>query len=151
MNILVSACLLGVCCKYNGTQNLTEEVLKLREHYTLIPVCPEQLGGLTTPREPVELVGIEQKAMMRSGKEVTAAFIKGAQETLRVAQLLDCKVALLKENSPSCGFGTIYDGSFSGKKIAGNGMTADYLDKNGIPVFGESQIEALKEYLNRQD
>ncbi|PHV71252.1 purine-nucleoside phosphorylase [Sporanaerobium hydrogeniformans] len=146
--LLVSACLLGINCKYSGGNNFKEEILNLKGKYHLIPVCPEQLGGLTTPRNPVELRGEERSAWTSCGVEVTTAFIKGAEETLKLAQLFGCKVALLKENSPSCGFGTIYDGSFSGQKKEGMGITAELLHQNGIFILGENQLSVLEEQIN---
>jgi uncharacterized protein YbbK (DUF523 family) len=141
MNILVSACLLGVDCKYCVTGVYNEKVVELKEKHNLIPICPEQLGGLTTPRNPVELV--EGKAIDKENNDYTKQFQKGAEESLKIAKLLDCSVAILKSNSPSCGFGIIYDGTFSVQKIEGNGVTAEYLSKNGIRVLTEDEIDSL--------
>ncbi|MGI5935337.1 MAG: DUF523 domain-containing protein [Oscillospiraceae bacterium] len=112
MNILVSACLLGVNCRYNAVPGAAPGVLALMEHHTLIPVCPEQLGGLPTPREPAEIRG--DVVLSKNGMDVTENYRRGAEETLRLAKLCGCKYAALKERSPSCGYGKIYDGSFSG-------------------------------------
>lgn len=138
MNILVSACLLGVQCRYDGTGALTEGIKKLMEEHTLIPVCPEIMGGLATPRDPAERSG--NRVVTKNGADVTENYQKGAVETLKLAKLYQCSCAVLKERSPSCGCGRIYDGSFSRKLVDGNGMTAELLLKNGIQVKGESQI-----------
>jgi uncharacterized protein YbbK (DUF523 family) len=111
--ILVSACLLGVCCRYDGRGNPNDAVLALldRDDVVLIPVCPEQLGGLPTPRVPSERQG--SHVMNRMGEDVTSQFTRGANEALRIAKLYKCKTAILKERSPSCGCGTIYDGTLT--------------------------------------
>lgn len=139
MNILVSACLLGVACRYDGVGKENKEVMELMKEHHLVPVCPEILGGLPTPRTPSEIQP-DRKVMMKDGRDVTAEYEKGAQETLRLAKLYDCEYAILKERSPSCGHGEIYDGSFSGTKISGNGIAAELLEKNGVKVIGESQV-----------
>ncbi len=146
-NILVSACLLGVNCRYDGGNGKQEGLMGLIEKYNFIPICPEQLGGLETPREPAEqLVNVvtgdhnEIRVVDRSGKDVTNSFFKGAEETLKLARLYGCKRAILKERSPSCGHGCIYDGTFSGTKVPGDGVTARLLEENGILVSGESSI-----------
>lgn len=138
MNILVSACLLGVQCRYDGTGALTEGIKKLMEEHTLIPVCPEIMGGLATPRDSAERSG--DKVVTKDGSDVTENYQKGAMETLKLAKLYHCSCAVLKERSPSCGCGRIYDGSFGRKLVDGNGMTAELLLENGIQVKGESQI-----------
>lgn len=139
--ILVSACLLGVCCKYDGGSNESEEVLKLKEKYHVIPVCPEQMGGLVTPRIPAERSG--QEVVTKDGKRVTEQFQKGAQETWKLARLFGCQAAVLKERSPSCGSGVIYDGTFTGTRIPGDGVTAELLKQNGIQVYTEHETEFL--------
>lgn len=138
MNILVSACLLGVNCRYCGTGMVNEAVLKLRNNHNLIPVCPEQLGGLSTPRPPVELIG--KRAVNKANEDVTLQFEKGAEETLKIAKLLNCTTAILKSNSPSCGFGKIYDGTFEGVLTSGNGITAGKLSENDIKVMTENDL-----------
>ncbi len=135
-NIIVSACLLGVSCRYDGNSKPCREVIALKENYNLIPVCPEIMGGLPTPRLSCEIKG--KLVVMQDGKNVTKEFEKGAAEVLKLAQMFECKKAVLKENSPSCGCGKIYDGTFSKKLIDGNGITAGLLLKNGIKVFGEN-------------
>lgn len=141
MNILVSACLLGLCCRYDGCAKPNEEILALRGKYTLIPVCPEQLGGLATPRLPAERKG--ERVVTKTGFDVTEEYVRGAQQALKLAKLLQCQAAVLKERSPSCGCGQIYDGSFSKTIIPGDGVTAALLKENGIPVYGESQLSRL--------
>ncbi|MCH5198929.1 MAG: DUF523 domain-containing protein [Oscillospiraceae bacterium] len=136
--ILVSACLLGCNCRYDGKSCLNENIIALKKKHTLIPVCPEQLGGLETPRSPSERQG--DKVIMKTGEDVTAEYMRGAQETLRLANLFNIKKAILKANSPSCGKGIIYDGSFSGQKCSGNGVTAELFMKNGITVCSEEEI-----------
>lgn len=139
-NALISACLLGVNCKYSGGNNKLppEKLEKLQEKYHLIPVCPEAYGGLETPRAPSEING--GRVLSKDGKDVTGQFKRGAEAALSLAQLFEADIAILKENSPSCGSGAIYDGTFSGKLVPGDGMTAQLLKKYGIKVIGESKI-----------
>lgn len=141
MKLLISACLLGVNCRYNAEPKaLPDEILnRLLEKHTIVPICPEQLGGLTTPREPSERRG--QRVVMRSGRDVTAEYARGAQEALRLARQFGCTAAVLKERSPSCGHGEIYDGTFNGVLTSGDGVTAQLLCENGIAVYGEGEIE----------
>ena len=141
MKILISACLLGARCRYDGASKEHPEVLKLAEHHTLVPVCPEQLGGLPTPRTPSERQG--DAVCTRDGTDVTEAYRRGAEEALRLCRMLGCQAAVLKERSPSCGCGEIYDGTFTGTLITGDGVTAELLKANGIPVYGESQVNGL--------
>lgn len=138
--LLISACLLGTDCKYNGGNNaLPEEKLSaLRERYRLIPVCPERDGGLPTPRLPSERRG--DRVVNKAGEDVTEAFRRGAALTLETAAREDCALALLKERSPSCGSGRIYDGSFSSTVIQGDGITAEALKKSGLTVYGETEF-----------
>ncbi len=141
MRLLISACLLGCCCRYDGASKVHPLAEALAQHYDLVPVCPEQLGGLPTPRPPAERQG--DRVMTRDGRDVTEAYRRGGQETLRLCRLLDCQAAVLKERSPSCGCGSIHDGTFSGGLTAGNGVAAQMLVAEGIPVYGESQIREL--------
>lgn len=136
--IIVSACLAGINCKYNGKNNLSKKVAELVAQGKALPVCPEQLGGLSTPRVPAEIVG--EKVINKNGLDVTDNFITGANETLRIAQLAGCKKAILKESSPSCGLHKVYDGTFRGIKIRGKGVTAKLLLNNGIEVLTEDEI-----------
>lgn len=138
MKILVSACLLGCNCRYNGE---TLEPLDL-EGFELIAVCPEVLGGLPTPRPASEIIGV--RVFSIDGKDVTQAFNDGAKKALEIMDKKAIKVALLKENSPSCGPNFIYDGSFSGKKIVGAGIFARLLTERGKIVFSENQLDQLK-------
>ena len=139
--ILVSACLLGVECRYKGDSCPCRKIIELSGNHTIIPVCPEQAGGLPTPRTPSERVG--DKVMMRDGTDVTAEYKKGAETALYLAKTLNADFAILKANSPSCGKGTIYDGTFSGGKCEGNGVTAETLINNGIPVYTEDEIDLI--------
>ena len=140
-NLLISACLLGVGCRYDGVRVKKIDVEALKERFNLIPVCPEILGGLPTPRIPSERIG--GSVMMKDGKDVTENFARGAEESLTIARSLDCDIALLKAKSPSCGKGRIYDGSFTGTLTDGNGVTADLLLAEGIKVYTEDEIDAL--------
>ena len=140
-NILVSACLLGIGCRYDGKHKANEEVLKLRERYNLIPICPEIFGGLPTPRVPSERIG--DRVMMRDGRDVTENYERGAKEAYELCRIYNIRTAILKERSPSCGKGEIYDGSFTGALTERDGVTAEYLMKMGIRVIGESEINIL--------
>ena len=136
--ILVSTCLLGVNCKYNGGNNYNEKVLDFIKDYEVIPVCPEIMGGLSTPRPPSERIG--DKVINNQNIDVTNEYTKGANETLKLAQLFNVKKALLKAKSPSCGKGKIYDGTFTGTLIEGNGVTVELLESNGIEVITEQDL-----------
>lgn len=138
-NIIVSACLLGVACRYDGKSKANEDILKLIENYNLIPICPEILGGLPTPREPSEI--IENKVLNSKGKDVTFNYIKGAKESLKMASIYNSKKAILKSKSPSCGCGKIYDGSFSKTLINGDGITTRLFKENDIQVYTEEDIK----------
>ncbi|MFO7880934.1 MAG: DUF523 domain-containing protein [Kosmotogaceae bacterium] len=147
-NIIVSACLLGINCTYKGSNSLSIEVLKLLNDYSLIPVCPEQLGGLGTPRPRSEIIGGKGwknggKVINSSNHNVTDNFLRGATETLKLARLFDCSVSVLKSESPSCGTEYIYDGTFSDVIVPGMGVTAFLLRKNGIEVLSEKQTNYL--------
>ena len=139
--LLISACLLGRNCKYNGGSNYTPLVEELKKRFDLVPVCPECLGGLPIPREPSERVG--DKVLSRAGADVTAAFQRGAEKALAIARREGVKRAVLKERSPSCGCGSIYDGTFTGAVVPGNGLAAELLLANGVEIFGESRLEEL--------
>ena len=141
MRILVSACLLGVCCRYSGGGELEPSIQKLMEKHELIPVCPEILGGLPTPRTPAEQKG--SQVWTRDGQDVTEAYQRGAEETLKLAKLYGCTRAVLKERSPSCGSGRIYDGTFTRTLTDGDGVTARLLKEHGILVCGESELEHM--------
>ena len=145
---LCSACLLGIKCRYDGKSKPDEKVILLSKNEILIPICPEQLGGLSTPRLNSEIVGGEgqnvlndkAKVIDAKGKDVTDNFIEGAEETLKIAKLYNIKEAILKQKSPSCGLGKIYDGTFSGRLINGDGITTALLKKNGIKVISEEDL-----------
>lgn len=145
---LISACLCGVNCKYDGGNNLNTKVLDLLKDGKGILICPEQLGGLSTPRTPSEIVGgdgydvLEGKAkvLSKTGDDVTKQFIKGAEEALRIAKSINVDYAVLKARSPSCGVGVIYDGKFNGGKVEGDGVTGALLKLNGIKVVTESEF-----------
>ena len=141
MKILISACLLGVPCRYDGASKPQPWAEELARHHVLVPVCPEQLGGLPTPRHPSERR--EGRVVMNTGEDVTEQYRRGAEAALRLCRMLGCEAAVLKERSPSCGHGNIYDGTFTGTLTDGDGVTAELLVRNGIPVYGESQAAEL--------
>ena len=135
--LLISACLLGFECKYSGGSNKLsdEEIASLKKEYRLSPVCPETAGGLPVPRDPSERLG--DKVVSSKGKDVTAEFVKGAETALYLARRYGCKKALLKRNSPSCGGEYIYDGTFSGVLVPGEGVAAELLRREGLEILGE--------------
>lgn len=141
--ILVSACLLGICCRYDGDSKPNSDTIKLRERFILIPVCPEVDGGLPTPRTPSERVG--DRVLMRDGKDVTENYRAGAEAALDLAHRFGCVAALLKARSPSCGSKLIYDGSFSGKLTERDGVAAELFKSKGIDVYTEDEIDNLLE------
>lgn len=147
--IIVSACLLGCDCRYKGDNCKNERIIDLSKEHTIIPVCPEQMGGLSTPRDPSEIVG--NQFISNKGKDVTKEYTKGANMALNIAKLNNAKIAILKYKSPSCSKGMIYDGTFSGNLIEGNGITADLFMKNGIAVYTEDEIEQIEEVLKNQE
>ena len=139
--LLISACLMGFECKYCGGSNYIgdEKMAALKEKYRLIPVCPESAGGLPTPRDPSERIG--DKVISSKGRDVTENYRKGAETALKLCEKLDCKKALLKAKSPSCGRNIIYDGTFSGKLTERHGVTVELLLENGIEVFSEKELD----------
>jgi len=139
--ILASSCLLGCECRYKGDGCKCDALIKLAESNTIIGVCPEQMGGLPTPRDPAERQG--DKVISCAGKDVTKAYTKGAETALYFAKLNHVDFAVMKAKSPSCGKGLIYDGTFTGNKIPGNGVTVELLNANGIPVFTEDELDQL--------
>ena len=143
--ILVSMCLLGVNCRYDGGGKAAKGIAELMELAELVPVCPETLGGLPIPRVPSERVG--ERVLAKDGGDVTANFNRGAREVLKLAELFGAKCAMLKERSPSCGAGQIYDGSFTGALVPGDGVTAELLKANGVAIYGESQVWELIDML----
>lgn len=147
MNILISACLLGVYCRYDGQRKQYEAVQPLLHHkgIHLIPICPEQAGGLATPRSAAERQG--EQVVTCDGKNVTQAYRQGAEQALYLAQMFHCAYAVLKEKSPSCGSGVVYDGTFTRTLQPGDGVTAALLRRHGITVIGESSIVSLLQKL----
>ena len=142
--LLVSACLLGTPCRYDGKSKKNEAVCALAERFELIPVCPEVLGGLPTPRTPSERRGA--CVVRKDGRDVTAEYRRGAECALETARREGVLAAVLKERSPSCGSGEIYDGTFTGALTAGDGVTAELLKANGMTVYGEGE-QSLTEFL----
>ena len=139
--LLVSACLLGTPCRYDGASKPNAKVIALSEKYNLIPVCPEVAGGLPTPRTPSEIVG--DRVLMRDGRDVTENYRRGAEFALDLANENSCKTAILKARSPSCGKGAVYDGSFTATLTEGDGIAAKLLSDAGISVFSEENIDEL--------
>lgn len=140
MKILVSACLLGEPCRYDGKSKPCQSVIDLMSQHELIPICPEVLGGLSTPRTPCEIQG-DGTVKSRDGRDASAEYALGAQKALQIALQHGCRLAILKERSPSCGSGAIYDGSFSQILKRGDGITTTLLKQNGITVIGERDLE----------
>lgn len=136
--IIVSACLAGIKCRYDGKANPCLKVIELVKQGKAISVCPEQLAGLPTPRPAAEQKGT--KVFTQNSQDVTLEFKKGAQKALKIAKLNSCKIAILKSKSPSCGSGQIYDGTFSGKLVKGDGVFAKLLKDNGIRILTEKEI-----------
>lgn len=136
--ILVSACLAGVNCKYNGKNNENQKIIELIKENDVILICPEQLGGLKTPRTPAEIQN--KKVITKDNIDVTKEYQKGAEEVLKLAKQFNIKKAILKSKSPSCGKGKVYDGTFSNILIEGNGITTELLQKNGIEVISSDEL-----------
>lgn len=141
MTILVSACLLGVPCRYDGQSKAHPLARALCEKHHVVPVCGEIFGGLPTPRTPAEIQG--DRVVTRDGRDVTEAYRRGAEAAAQLARLTGAQAAVLKERSPSCGSGEIYDGTFTGTVVEGWGVTAELLRREGIPVLGESRMGEL--------
>ena len=146
--ILISACLLGIACRYDGKEMGIDAVDELKHYAHLIPVCPEVYGGLTTPRVPAERVG--DRNITANGVDVTNEYVQGATMMMKLEKTFHCRYALLKEKSPSCGYGLIYDGTFTNTLTEGEGVFASMLAKEGIQVYGESQIDELKRLLMKK-
>lgn len=142
--VLISACLLGESCRYDGKSKKVEGIEKLLNYFDLIPICPEVMGGLKTPRDPSEIKGL--MVISKKGKNVTEEYNSGAYLASTIAHIKHVKLAVLKENSPSCGVYKIHDGSFTNKLISGEGITTKRLKKENIPVINEEEaLELLKE------
>lgn len=145
---LVSSCLAGINCRYNGGNSEHKTIVELVNQGKAIPVCPEQLAGLSTPRSSCEIVVYENgdiKVISEDGQDFTKQFIEGAKKTLAIAKAIGIKKAILKSKSPSCGCGLIYDGTFSGNLIKGNGLAAELLIKNNIEVYTENNLDMLED------
>lgn len=146
---LISACLCGINCKYNGDNNNHPYYLDLLQQGELLPICPEQLGGLPTPRASCEIIGGSgedvlqgiAKVVNKDGEDLSAPFIKGAREILQLAKQAGISEAIMQSRSPSCGCGRIYDGTFAGKLIAGDGVTSALLKMNGIKVWNDEEYK----------
>ena len=140
--ILVSACLVGINCKYSGGNNYNQKIFDLVKEGKAIPICPEQLGGLNTPRKPVELKVINGKryAIDNEGNDLTENFERGALEVLNLAKDFNINKAILQPRSPSCGVNKIYSGNFDNKLVDGNGILAELLKQNGIDVLTPNEI-----------
>ncbi|MCY6371328.1 DUF523 domain-containing protein [Clostridium ganghwense] len=144
---LVSACLAGVNCRYNGGNSKHKTICELVKEGKAIPICPEQLSGLPTPRACCEIIIDEsgnKKIMSEGGQDFTKEFIEGAEKTLEIARIIGVEEAILQSRSPSCGYGCIYDGTFSGNFKEGYGFTAELLAKNGIEVYTENDLDKLE-------
>ena len=141
MKLLVSACLMGVGCRYDGKSNELPQLAELLARHHCIPACAEVFGGLPTPRVPAEIR--DGRVVNKEGRDVTVEFARGAEEVARLAKVTGCTAALLKERSPSCGCGKVYDGTFTKTLVEGDGLTAKALKELGLTVYGESQLEEL--------
>jgi uncharacterized protein YbbK (DUF523 family) len=141
INLIISSCLCGNNTKYNGGNNLIDKLELLEEKFNLITICPEVFGGLSTPRDPSEIKG--DKVYSNQGLDVTENFNSGALKAVEILKKSNAKYALLKEGSPSCGVHKIYDGTFSGTKIPGSGVTTNMFKDLGIKVYSENEIDEL--------
>lgn len=146
--ILASGCSAGLPVSHDGRDRLAPAVKKLLEEGIAVPVCPEQLGGMSTPRETCEIVGGDggdvldgrARVVTRNGRDVTGEFLEGARRVLKIARRHGCRRAVLKARSPSCGHGTIYDGTFTGRLRPGDGVTAALLLREGIEVISDEEL-----------
>jgi uncharacterized protein YbbK (DUF523 family) len=139
--ILVSACLAGFNCRYDGKNCFNKDIFELVQKGMAIPVCPEVMGGLETPRNPIEInisANGEYMAVDNKGFDKTEAMVNGAKKCLNIAKIFETNIAILKSKSPSCGFGEIYDGSFTGKVVEGKGFAAKILSENNITIMNEN-------------
>ena len=147
---LVSACLVGICATYKGGAHPRGQLIEMVRRGEAVPICPEQVGGLSTPRPPAEIVGGTAQDVLngvarvvtRDGVDVTDNYLRGAHETLRLAQSLGGGMVILKERSPSCGVESVYDGTHLGHLIAGCGVTTALLRQAGIAVVSDESLEA---------
>ncbi|QOR36761.1 DUF523 domain-containing protein [Clostridium sp. 'deep sea'] len=150
--VIVSACLVGIKCRYNGKCTNIEYLQNLITTGEALPLCPEVLGGLPIPRPCCEIVNHanEKKVINTKNEDITSFFKEGATKTLQIAQIVNAKIAVLQSRSPSCGYLKIYDGSFSGNFVKGNGFTSQMLLENDIKIFTEQQLNEFKEYYNKK-
>ena len=148
ISVAVSACLMGENCTYKATNNLLDCADELEQICNVVRICPESQGGLTCPRNPAEIQG--DRVCMNDGTDVTDAFKRGADQACKDALAAGCTYALLKEKSPSCGFGRVYDGTFSKTLIEGNGYGAEALHKAGITIYGDTRACELIEILQHE-
>ena len=141
MRIAVSACLLGAHCRYDGKSKPCDDVIALKGHHELVTICPEVMGGLSIPHPPNEIASVDPLCVVDTeGADNTVAFVAGARKSLDRAQREGCEFAILKAKSPSCGVGRVYDGSFTGTLVEGDGVAASMFIKAGIPVYDEYSI-----------
>lgn len=138
MNVLVSACLLGINCKYDGFNNYNKQVIEYLKDHTIIPICPEQLAGFTTPRIPIEI--LDGRVIRKDGIDVTDNMKKGCEELKKFIELYSPSLAVLKSRSPSCGYKSIYDGTFTSKLTLGNGYACQLILDSNIKVLTEEDI-----------
>ena len=150
MNIIVSSCLLGYNCKYNGQNNYNSLLCEFLDsnNFEVVDVCPEVFGGLSIPRTPSEIKG--DKVFFKTGEDVTKNFVDGGLKALKIAKDNNCKCAVLKAKSPSCGLGLIYDGTFTGTLTEGNGITCDLFLKNDIKVYTEHNFNEILKEIKRE-
>lgn len=141
MKILISACLIGEMCRYDGESKPIQEIQELCHRHTVLTICPEEAGGLPTPRPPAERQK-DGSVKNETGMDVSDAYHRGAYAALVIAKSEGCALAILKERSPSCGKGEIYDGTFTHALTAGDGVTAALLTEHGIPIIGETEAVA---------
>ncbi len=146
--ILVSACLLGEACRYDGKSKEVKGIIELSKYYDIIPICPEVMGGLSIPRYPAEIV--DGRVINKKGNDVTRNYEEGAYWSTVVAKEKNIKLAVLKENSPSCGVKKIHDGKFTGKLIDGEGVTTKRLRRAGVKVINEDEALKLLEELKKE-
>ena len=144
--VIVSACLVGVKCRYNGKCTSIAYLQQLIENGEALPLCPEVLAGLPIPRPCCEIINKEneKRVINTNGEDITSYFYEGALKTKQIAEIINAKYAILQSRSPSCGYLKVYDGSFSGKFKAGNGFTTQMLLDIGVKVFTEQQLEDFK-------
>ncbi|MCH4888662.1 DUF523 domain-containing protein [Acidaminobacter sp. JC074] len=139
--ILVSSCLLGLSCRYDGKEKADERVINYLKDKAFMPICPEQMGGLTTPRPPAEIVSFQPLKICTEENDVTKAFVRGVDEVMKLVKLQNIEKAILKSKSPSCGTYEIYDGSFTRKLVKGSGIMAKRLMANDIKVINENDLD----------